>query len=53
MVLLARQAGLPALNDEAKAPRAFKRCAAQIAHPKAVCTGRELERELVYDLRFL
>jgi hypothetical protein len=40
MVLLASQAGLPALNDEVKAPRAFKRCAAQIAHPKAACTGR-------------
>jgi hypothetical protein len=45
MVLLASQAGLPALNDEVKAPCAFKRCAAQIAHPKAACTDRGLASE--------
>jgi hypothetical protein len=42
MVLLASQGGLPALNDKVKAHRAFKRCAAQIAHPKAACTSRGL-----------
>ncbi len=45
MVLLANQAGLPALNDEMKAPRAFKRSAAQIAHPKAACAGQGLAIE--------
>jgi hypothetical protein len=45
MVLLASQAGLTALNDKVKAPRAFKRCAAQIAHPKAACTRQGLASE--------